>query len=302
MKPVIKKTCPEPVEWKRNQKNRTAPPIQAGFSLVELLVVIGIIALLVGLSMPAINAMQKSFDSTGSEGMISAALATARTLAISNKPATYAGVRFQKAYNKNGPQIDADQYMIFVVNDEPKNMGNLDEGFRAIEGYKPIKLPKNIGLIDKKVRTNNGTSDVAARTGSANERDIITNDLDDLIVERTMTDTSAFSIVFSPAGKLVIHDIRVRNKKGDYRSPDPNASGNDNVFNSYKNIKDNNTGQFVQDDYADLGLGGEQSRSKFYIYDRGIFEKMTDKTQRMNYLNELKFIYVNPYTGALIEK
>ena len=266
---------------------------------MELLVVIGIIAVLAGLSMPMIKAMQKSYNSTGTESMISAALSTARTLAISNH--RYAGVRFQKAYDKKGPQINADQYMIFVINDRDVSK-NMDHIFRAIEGYKPIKLPANIGIIDKNVRTNNGTSEFAARAESANERDIIADDLDDLIVERTLTDTSAFSIVFSPAGRLVIHDVRVRNKKGDYRASTPSDSGYDKVFNSYTNIKDEDTGQFIQDDYAHFGLGGEKSRKSFVIYDRDKFRALKTGQQRFDYLDSLEVSYINPYTGALIEK
>jgi len=294
MKSVIKKTCPEPVEGKRKQKRKSA------FSLIEMLVVIVIIAILVGLAIPAINAMQKSFASTGAEGMISAALSTARTLAIKN--GRYAGVRFQKAGDPNNV-LKANQYMIFIIY-EPSSPGSgitLTTMFRAIEGYKPIKLPENIGVVDKMVRTNNGTSEVAARCESANERELIENDLDASILNRTITDTSAFSIVFSSAGKLVIHDVRTRNKNGDYRPTTPVLSGYDDVFNSPENITVNNTGQFVQDDYAHFGLGGEKSRREFYIYDRDKFGKMSTSTQRCDYLNGLKPVYVNPYTGEMIK-
>jgi len=292
MRSVIKKTCPEPVERKRKQKRKSA------FSLIEMLVVLAIIAMLVVLAIPGINAMQKSFNSTGAEGMISAALSTARTLAMSHQQ--YAGVRFQKAGDPNNA-LKADQYMIFIIYEEPAKITIVD-GFRAVEGYKPIKLPENIGVVDKMVRTNNGTSEVAARCENANEMELIENDLDASILNRTITDTSAFSIVFSSAGKLVIHDVRTRNKNGDYRPTTPVLSGYDDVFNSPENITVNNTGQFVQDDYAHFGLGGEKSRREFYIYDKEKFEKMTTSSQRMAYLNGLKPVYVNPYTGELIKK
>jgi len=302
MKSVIKKTCPEPVEGKRKQKRKSA------FSLIEMLVVLAIIAILVVLAIPGINAMQKSFNSTGAEGMISAALSTARTLAISRQQ--YAGVRFQKEYNKKDPQINADQYMIFIVYEESQKMGGLTNGFHAIEGYKPVKLPENSDVIDMIRRTSNNDTSQAAMCENADERELEENDLDDSSANldpnnnnMNITDTSAFSIIFSPAGKLVIHDIRVRNEDGQFRPPDLTKTdgSDDKVFNSLTNIIINNTGQFVQDDYAHFGLGGEKSRREFYIYDKEKFEKMTTSSQRMAYLNGLKHIYINPYTGEIIK-
>jgi competence protein ComGC len=279
------------VKKKRNQKN--------SFSLVEMLVVIGIIAILVGLAIPAINAMQKSYNSTGAEGMISAALATARTLAISR--GQYAGVRFQKAGDPNNA-LKADQYMIFVIYEESQKMGGLTNGFRAIEGYKPMKLPENVVVVDMMVRTDNRDGQYGPTNDNANEKKIEEPNLDDSELKRTLTDTSAFSVVFSPAGKLVICDVRVRNKAGDYRPTTPAQSDYDDVFNSPENIM-NNVGQLIQDDYADFGLGGEKSRREFYLYDRTKFKNLTTSSQRMIYLNgpETKKYLINAYTGEIIK-
>jgi type II secretory pathway pseudopilin PulG len=239
-----------------------------------MLVVLAIIAMLVALAIPGINAMQKSFNSTGAEGMISAALATARTLAISHQQ--YAGVRFQKAGDPNNA-LKADQYMIFVIYDADKTGWVC--GFIVVGGYKPIKLPDNVGVVDKMVRK---TSTLKI-CGETDERSL--NDTDDLNSNNKIADTSAFSILFSPAGKLVSHEIRCRRK-----------SNKDDVFN------DPLTGMFIEDNHDDSGIGVENSRREFYIYDKEKFEKMTTSSQRMAYLNGLKPVYVNPYTGELIKK
>ena len=129
-------------------KKMANKPKQSAFSIVELLVVIVIIASLVGLAVPAIDMMQQSYNSTGSENMISAALATARTIAMNRQ--RYAGIRFQKAYNPEYPDdpLKQDQYMVPIVYEYNKSKTNLTVWFHAIEGQKPIKLPENIGIMD----------------------------------------------------------------------------------------------------------------------------------------------------------
>jgi prepilin-type N-terminal cleavage/methylation domain-containing protein len=258
--------------------------MKKGFSLVEMLVVIGIIAILVGLTIPAINALQKSYDSTGADSMISAALSTARTLAISNH--NYAGVRFQKAWKSTDDPNKADQYMIFIIYEEPKNMTNLTDAFRAVEGYKPIKLPANIGVMDMKL------GDAANITSDAQ-----INETKELI------DTTSFSIVFSPAGKLVINDVQTRNKDG--RTITYSPASDDSVFNNKSQVN-SGIAMFLQDDYAnppdDWGLDKEKSRNKFVIYDRQKFNTIVPSQRYSKYLKDLQYVFVNPYTGQLIEK
>jgi type II secretory pathway pseudopilin PulG len=285
MKFIIKK--------KRNLKYKTA------FSLVEMLVVAGIIAVLIGLTIPAINALQKSYDSTGADSMISAALETARTLAISNHQ--YAGVRFQKAYNSDAN--NADQYMIFIIFDSNELTGSTGWvcGFVAVEGYKPIKLPSNIGVMDKMVRTSH-SSTTPRHCDQVSEHPLAEPNLDDSVAanldpndnyNRNITDISTFSIVFSPAGKLVYHAIRCGRK----------STGDDDVFNTRGNIiAKPPTGRFIQDNHDDFGIGVETSRTKFVIYDREKFKTMTTGYQRWNYLSGLDVKYINPYTGQLIKK
>jgi prepilin-type N-terminal cleavage/methylation domain-containing protein len=242
-----------------------------GFTIIELLVVMAIIAGLIAIAIPAISAMQKSYNST---------LATARTLAISR--GQYAGVRFQKKWKSTDDLLKAQQYMIFIINDE--DMGTLTDAYRDIEGYKPIKLPENTGVMDMKLGTNNDADIIL---------DVQVNEANELV------DTTAFSIIFSPAGKLVIHDVQIRNKNG--KTDD---TSKDDVFNTKKNVDDGNS-MFLQDDYDsppnDWGLGKEQSRSKFVMYDCEKFKKLDVNKRFSNYLKNLKPVYVNPYTGEIIK-
>jgi hypothetical protein len=228
--------------------------------------------------------------------MISAGLASAR--AIAAKEQRYAGIRFQNRYQEGGHGC---QYIIFIVQD-PEILAN---GFRAVEGLQPIKLPDSVGVMDLMVRTDHRPNRFGAE--NPDDRPLEAGDLDDtdagnLVDDRNIyiTDTTSFSIVFSPSGKLVIHNVRLRNRDGHYRPVSPNDSMDD-IFNSPENIENRNIGMFVQDDYAEHGLGAEKSRNRFVIYDRSLFDEM-DEDGRFDYLHDLDVIHINPYTGTMINR
>jgi hypothetical protein len=127
-----------------------------------------------------------------------------------------------------------------------------------------------------------------------------------------ISDTTTFSIIFSPSGKLVIHDVQVRNRDGiPDSSGNLNNPSNDDIFNK-KNRVDNNLAMFYQDDYfnaswspwvgLNLGLGPESSRNTFYIYETKILKQVPYNNRWTGYLNRLKQVYINPYTGTIINE
>lgn len=272
-------------------------PEQSGLTLTEMVVVIAAMTILVAFGLPAVRALLHSFESqSGTKSMISAALATAR--AIAAKEQHYAGVRFQQ-------DLDGNQYMVFIIHDFDKT--GLSSGFRAIEGVKPIKLPEDSGVLDLIVRVNHGNSAAAAEDTS--DEPIIADYLDNANPlnlgpdgkNRNITDISAFSFIFSPAGRLIMREVRVRNRHGIYQ-PDNgvlNKVSMDDIFNSLINIQSYEVGMFVQDDYADYGLGAETSRSCFVIYDKMRFDEL-EAQKKFEYLNNLQVVYINPYTGTMI--
>lgn len=266
---------------------------QSGRTLVEMTVVIAAIVLLGSFGLPAVRTFLDSFESgTGAKAMISAALASAR--AIAAREQRYAGIRFQKAYNPDDPlnPLKADQYMIFIVQDPEI----LAWGFRAVEGLAPIKLPDSLGVMDLKHRTN--LTNPRYSGDDPIDTDVEISDLN------VLRDTTAFSIIFSPSGKLVIHHVRVRNRDGEGDSPSFPDLSQDDIFNKRAKV-DAGIGMFYQDDYASLGLGQEVSRRSFVIYDRQEFRRAYQIGQAYSgYLSKLlpDAIYINPYTGTMIEK
>lgn len=260
---------------------------QSGLTLIELTVVIVAAALLMSLGLPALRAFFNAFESQGSvTGMISSALASARTIALKNQ--RYAGIRFQKAYHPEGP-LKAPQYLIFIVQD-PDMMAY---GFRAVPGLKPIRLPETIGVMDLRRRTN---------IDPMYSGDEPIDDDSKINQPAELQDTTSFSIIFSPSGKLVIHDVRVRNRHGIFLPANPTESADD-TFNSQENVINYNTGMFIQDDYAELGLGKEASRNSFIVYEEQKFKRAYAQGRAWSeYLVKLtpEAIYINPYTGTII--
>ncbi len=268
-----------------------------GLTLIEMTLVIGTMALLVGFAVPAVRSMMKSFQTeSGVRSMIDAALSSARAMAMSNQ--TYVGVRFQKLCTSDDPLdpikdvLNAPQYMIFIMHEEPKMIGGLANGFRAVQGLDPIKLPDTMGVLDL--------------TGIASDATI--DELSEL------SDATTFSIVFAPSGKLAVHEVRVRNRQGFYRpnnSPGSLQIATDDVFNSVDNICRYRQGMFIQDDYArrngtdnvELGLGKEDSRTSFVIYELPTLRAAYgSRTPWSAYLGRLvsEVLQVSPYAGGLI--
>jgi type II secretory pathway pseudopilin PulG len=266
------------------KKKMKAKSGQSGITLTEMTVVIAVVALLAVVGVPAIRAFVNSFQSgAGARSMISAALSSARAIAASQQH--YAGVRFQKAYHEN--PLKADQYMIFIVQDP----GIGAYFFRAAGGLEPIKLPDTVGVMDLRYRTNPDPKysgdDPIDEDGEIDEPE-------------ELRDTTSFSIIFSPSGKLVIHDVRVRNKDGERDGS--LVESYDDIFNKDEKVEAGHA-MFYQDDYADLGLGQEASRRSFIIYERDKFGQAYERERAYSdYLENLKDskIYINPYTGRMI--
>ncbi len=254
---------------------------QSGLTLTEMAVVVATIALLVGIGLPAVRALLKSFESeSGAKTMISSALASAR--AIAAKEQSYAGIRFQKAYDPSAPDpMNASQYMVFIIHDtqiKPSVRGNL--GCRAVEGLNPIKLPDSVGVMDLKLGSQ--TDEKVNTDGEIND-------------PYKLVDVTTFSILFSPSGKLMLHTHKAQNG---------NNIGNiinDSVFNTKSSIQ-NKIGMFLEDqDQASIQPVDELSRSHFFIYDRAQFKQAYNRGRAWSdYLRKLEPIYINAYTGTMI--
>ena len=283
-----------------------------GFTFSELLVVVAAMMLLTLLAVPAAKKILASFESgRGVRQVIAAALSNAR--AIAAKEQRYAGVRFQQ-------DLNGDQYMIFIIHDpadpptaaqlalDPYATGTgLANGFRAVEGKKPMKLPSTIGVMDLKLVNRATVTEVDVNNN---------NQLDDQPPgewKYFLSECTTFSIVFSPSGRLVLHDVRIRNRHG---IPDTqaqvNVSSSDDIFNKQTAVFAGSA-MFMQDDYFaapwspyptyNPGYGEEMSRNCFVIYDKKRLEALPPTRRWTDYFQQLarlEKVYVNPHTGELV--
>lgn len=274
-----------------------------GITLTELLVVMAAAALLTILAVPAAKRITNSFEAGyGVRKVIGAALSNAR--AIAAQKGCYAGVRFQQ-------DLNGDQYMIFIIHDpaDPAASANgigtdLANGFRAIEGRKPVKLPQNIGVMDLRIRTDRVNAAVGVDTDVIVRHPLtgqVENALTDLNLDEAaeLRDAATFAVVFAPSGRPVIHQVRVRNRNGRNDAASLINPSSDDVFNTLTQV-DNGIGVFYQDDYAALGLGQEPSRNCFVIYDKKRLSGAPATRRWTDYLQELDWVYINPHTGELV--
>lgn len=274
---------------------------QQGVTLIELLVVVTIIILLTAVGLPAFKALSTAFESGDSvERMINSTLATARATAVRDQ--RYVGVRFQKAFNLD--PLTASQYMILIERDAEST--GIESGFRAVQGFKPVKLPDSVGVMDWNVATENRDRTWPGNSQYQPMDDVDLNNPDELLDEVSeLWDVTTFSMIFSPQGHLVVYGVRVRNNTGKMDS-DTSVS-EDDVFNTLGQVQAG-VAQFCQDDYFDEdgssvidGVGPEAGRRSLVIYTRAPFVDAFNRGAAWTgYLHTLQRRYVNRYTGALI--
>jgi prepilin-type N-terminal cleavage/methylation domain-containing protein len=256
---------------------------QSGMSLTEILVVMAIMAILMGVSIPAAKQLMGSFESsTGTRQLINAALSNARAIAVREQ--AYAGVRFQEDSNGN-------TYIIFIQHD--KDATGLAYGFRAVTGRKPMKLPEDIGILANGFLPSNSDAQ------------------NDTLIDTALgfVDLSTFSIVFSPQGKLTNHLVRIRNFDALVDgSPDGVIDSTiDTIFSTVDNVEAERA-MFYQDDYpnpdiagsTNLGLQEENSAQSFYVYSKSELNTIPANFRWTNYIKALNSEYISPYTGELV--
>lgn len=257
---------------------------EAGFTLIEMLVVVSIIAIMISLTVPAINSMVQSQRQTSAKNLIRSALAQAQAYAV--KERKYAGLRFQ--FDADGWETGK-QYIVLIE----KVPGVYTNEYRAVENVKPTALPEGMGFIS-------GAVDL----WPFNER----NDyLDDDETSTygwpfTLNGATTFSIIFSPSGQLVTKEVEIheRNINDTTFGTESDASLQPPiVLLSFDIYWDINT-----EDYS-IGspwCQSEDSATSFYIFEKSKMADVPAEERYTQYLSSIRPEFISIYTGKLIEE
>jgi hypothetical protein len=203
-------------------------------------------------------------------------------------------------FDPRGP-VEARQYMVFIVQD-PTLAGTYGYGFRAVADRKPVALPEKVVVTDLMVvpDMNPGNRNVFNPANNVQLRlddPAFTNPDAQINEDWELVDATSFSVVFSPAGKLVVHGVRAWNGRPQ-----------DDIFN-VKTEVERRWARFYIDDYwnsgggPEVGLGPEGSRMGFVVLERERLRRNYVKgTLWTGCLQELasEMMYVSPYTGRVI--
>lgn len=277
-------------------------PKHKGFTLTEQLIVIAGVVILAAIAIPSAKTFLKSFESTdAAKTIIDAALKSARAMAINSHQ--YTGIRFQiEGYPQDRDSLlQANQYIIFVnYNDSIQENSESIDYYKAVRNIEPIKIPRLAGVMDLRHRLilNDHNRPEYIDINLSNDPDSEFADLWQL------RDTTSFTILFSPEGKLVVKNCKMRN-----RDCFDNNDSYDDMFNTIVRMigflhtiqKSVKNGQFVQDDYAPFGLGREPSRRGFVVYEKEkLKEALNAGKAYSEYLEDLEAAFINTYTGTII--
>jgi len=169
-----------------NENTQTRPGSKGagsdgGFTLFELLIVIGIIVMIAGMAMPSILSLLTSGSDAQAYNAFSGQLTVARALAVENQ--TYVAIHCQLAQENakvGTDEISDDAIYVAITR---LRVGSTDAEFELMPGFVPTRVPGSIGFGEVSRRSINTASKFALQ--------------DD--VEGFMS----FSVIFSPQGEVV---------------------------------------------------------------------------------------------------
>lgn len=276
---------------RKHQRRRRITALRAGFSLIELMVVIALILLISGATLPSIITIFNAGAEAQAYNLLTAQLTAARALAI--QEATYTAVHVQRVaagdadatYLSHMTDTFYSAVMIYADPDETDN--NHDRYFQLADGFTPRKLPgaAAFGEID------------AAAPGYKS------------LAQADLEDFTTLSIVFSPNGSVV------RNVAGGdivFRTPSEMATlpGSIDADPIFENVAADDETKLWNPDVANRdtdggtpSLDGEPGTTAVVVFDFPALRAIPAAGTRDDYLDQnARLVPVNIHTGQLFER
>lgn len=256
---------------KRKLKNR----MRAGFTLAELLVVVGIIVVSLSIVLPTVRALFSAGAETQAIASMSAALGAARGLAIEHSAYTLVHHQPSVEFKDNKWYVDRKCYAgVF------KYVGtSAAGGFEPAAGYRPWQMPKDIGFGQVT------PGYIIIETDMADDYD---NDA--LDGDRELLDFCTFNVVFAPNGSLT---ESVHGKVPQF------VTANVPLFDPPEDAEGRKLwDQKLWESDPDQVTINEKGIGTMTVFNHERLKLVSDRAAELN--QNGRFLIVNPYTGQLL--
>jgi prepilin-type N-terminal cleavage/methylation domain-containing protein len=283
---------------KITRKNGMRRPRRRGFTLVELLAVMSIMALLAGLILPSILNLFNAGADNQAYNLLTAQMMAARALAIRTSNYTAVHVQLADSNAQKGrsgdpnPGIIAGRFFMAIMElkRDPNSSTSdfMHTRFAKASGYDAVTLPGTYAfgrLTANYVNNSNYTG--GALDGAASP--LADN-----------TGFTAFTIVFSPSGNVVSNFVTTHSKGAfDY--------GQNTMFDNVTSPTDQAPSRIWTDPAPDsVDKNGNIipiGVTALTLFDYVKFCALPDGSARANYLNQYgQFLAINVYTGQMLPR
>ncbi|MFP4052371.1 MAG: Tfp pilus assembly protein FimT/FimU [Phycisphaerae bacterium] len=218
---------------------------RAGFTMVEMMVVLGVIILAAGIALPSITTLMQSGADKQAYNLVAAQIRAARALAI--EEGTYAGVHIQLADDRKNPDMEGTCYAGVVIFQQMDSETNPTMAyFDVAGGYDVHPIPGNMAFGD--LSNEKGTIGGGGDFSYGNPKSFTT-----------------MTLIFAPSGRLI---YSVQGKPVRLSPTSPFVSGSNALWDDDRGSgqrEEFGTSAICMFNYREFSLAGSSSNKSDYM-------------------------------------